>query len=210
MLKTCNYIHNQKPIIMSGKTKTLNDKLAGTFFDYSAWSFYPTKVLLSSEGGISSFSNEEEYEWAKQYANQAKQRDNNIFNAKGYNLRISEFSACLMYAEILHRQQVYEHRKKIRDTYISCGVPLLQTSIDGLDSTCYKYTILCTEEKKNKILQNIKVTGYTQDFLLSYDRDYINALKFSKEHINLPYHREMKIEEANKIGLEVSKILNQI
>jgi dTDP-4-amino-4,6-dideoxygalactose transaminase len=203
---------------------SLNGRFAGTFGDYAAWSFYPTKVLLSSEGGIAAFGackyidpTPDHHRYAQSIANQGKHRGSGVFGPVGYNLRISELSACLMVAEIENHDLVIGHRRMMLDAYVDAGIPVLQASVDGLFSSCYKYTHLAeSPERAAEIKMRLKelghpATGATYDRMLVEQGDMwvrrdLNP-SFMRRHVNLPYSRQLNSDEMMNIAEAVSTAL---
>lgn len=72
-----------------------NGKSAGTFADGGAFSFFPTKVMTTMEGGIITTNNEEEAQLARSFRNQGKRHAayGGLHYDLGSSWRISEIGA---------------------------------------------------------------------------------------------------------------------
>ena len=165
---------------------------AGALGDAAAWSFYPTKVLASSEGGIVSFRSATDFAKMRVYANQGKERGSGNFGPDGYNLRISELSACLMLAEIMHRDVVVGDRIAQARAYRDAGVRLTQP--DG--STYYKFTFLAGSKRQADAFRaGLRKAGYPESGATYRPENLPNVLfmensrRYAAQHVNLPYAR---------------------
>ena len=98
---------------------TYKGKLAGTFGELGAFSFYPTKNLgaLGDAGGI--ICNDE------QYINNIMQlrnygSDRKYYNdVVGYNNRLDEMQAAFLSVKLRHLDRMNKHRNKLADMYLA-------------------------------------------------------------------------------------------
>jgi len=204
MVEDCSHTH----------FATMNGSLAGSFGDAAAWSFYPTKVMMTAEGGIVSYRDPEMAHKAMVFSNQGKERGSGVFGEDGYNLRIGEFSAALIACEIEFMEDIIGHRRMAAEIYSEMKIPkvteksIVQTSVKGLSSTFYKHTIITDlplEEAKKKL--SGLMSGDTYHFLLSSSGLFNGALKFSSSHINLKYLRDMSEQDFAEIAKKIELVL---
>ena len=98
---------------------TYKNKLAGTFGEMGAFSFYPTKNLgaLGDAGGI--ICNDERYKnTLSQLRNYGSDRKyyNDIV---GYNNRLDEMQASFLSVKLRHLNRMNAHRNKLADLYLA-------------------------------------------------------------------------------------------
>ena len=97
---------------------TLSGKLAGTFGDAAAFSFYPTKVMTSGEGGMIVTNNENIYQRALVFRDQGKAGFlGNVHTEMGYNWRMSEVHAAIGLSQFARLNEFITARRKIAKIY---------------------------------------------------------------------------------------------
>lgn len=97
---------------------TLNGKLAGTFGDAAAFSFYPTKVMTSGEGGMIVTNDENIYQKALVFRDQGKTGFfGNVHTEMGYNWRMSEIHATIGLSQFAHLDEFISARRRIAKIY---------------------------------------------------------------------------------------------
>ncbi|MDO8519364.1 MAG: DegT/DnrJ/EryC1/StrS family aminotransferase [Deltaproteobacteria bacterium] len=123
---------------------TLNGKHAGTFGIAGAFSFYPTKVMTSGEGGVIITNDKRIFEESQLYRDQGKTSFlTNTHGKMGYNWRMSEPHAAIGLAQINRLPEILEKRAKIAKFYDESLAELktgqsLKVSQGGF-SNYYKY-----------------------------------------------------------------------
>ena len=75
----------------------VDGKFAGTFGNAGCFSFFPSKVITSGEGGMLVTNNDEIAHFARSYQNRGRDMSSNveIYNMPGRNVRMTEMSALL-------------------------------------------------------------------------------------------------------------------
>lgn len=122
---------------------TLEGRPAGSFGRAAAFSFYPTKVITSGEGGMIATSDEKIDEEARVYRDQGKAGFTSNFHTRlGSNWRMSEPHAVIGRYQLKRLPEFIAARQRIAAIYdrglASIGVsPLLMPS--GVASNYYKY-----------------------------------------------------------------------
>ena len=93
------------------------DKLAaGSIGDAGCFSFFPTKVMTTGEGGMMVTSNLESYEKAKNIRNYNKINGSEL-TPLGYNWRMSEFQAVVGLSQLMILDEILQKRIKAAKTY---------------------------------------------------------------------------------------------
>lgn len=122
-------------------------QMAGTFGQAASFSFYPTKVITSAEGGMIVTNDQHIYEEALIYRDQGKAGFLTNFHTRlGYNWRMSEPHAVIGLSQLHRLNEFVEQRRKIARIYdeglrdIEGVTPLLEP--EGCYSNYYKYIAL--------------------------------------------------------------------
>lgn len=98
---------------------SLNGHPAGSFGHAAAFSFFPTKIMTSGEGGILIVNNEEDCQQALSYRDQGKDpvcKKNIVW---GNSWRMSEAQAVIGFHQLTHLKEFVTERNKIMKKYDS-------------------------------------------------------------------------------------------
>lgn len=126
---------------------TLDGKKAGGFGDAAAFSFYPTKVMTSGEGGMITTDDEKIYKRALVFRDQGKAgASGNIHTELGYNWRMSEVHAAIGLSQFAQLEKFIENRRRIAKIYDEelkeiDGVTPIKIP-PNVESNYYKYVAL--------------------------------------------------------------------
>lgn len=129
---------------------TLYGRKAGTFGDAAAFSFYPTKLITSGEGGIIVTNDRHLYEHAQVLRDQGKAGFySNVHTELGYNWRMSEVHAAIGLTHLARLDQFITERQHIARIYdeglyqipgvVTMAIP------EGVTSNYYKYVAFLTD-----------------------------------------------------------------
>lgn len=95
--------------------------LAGTYGDFSTWSFYATKLLQCGEGGMICTSNEADAENIRCYRAYGRKISSPPFTQAasplGYNWRLTEIQAAFLNVMWGHKDEVIAERQKVATVY---------------------------------------------------------------------------------------------
>ncbi|MFC1901631.1 DegT/DnrJ/EryC1/StrS family aminotransferase, partial [Chloroflexota bacterium] len=140
----------------------LDGKFAGTFGRASGFSFYPTKVMTSGEGGMIATDDEEVYNRALVFRDQGKSGfAANLHTEIGYNWRLSEVHAVIGLYQLKRLDEFIAARRKIAMIYDQglegiSGIHQLSLP-DNSFSNYYKYiAILDKGIERKELKQNLK------------------------------------------------------
>jgi dTDP-4-amino-4,6-dideoxygalactose transaminase len=122
----------------------VDGKMAGTFGSAGCFSFYPTKVMTSGEGGMITTDNDEIAKDAGVLRDQGKESFNSSRIIKlGYNWRMPEVCAALGILQLRRLPDFIERRNKIARTYDEAfdklGLDRVVTPPNNVNNY-YKYT----------------------------------------------------------------------
>lgn len=97
---------------------TYKGKLAGTFGDFGAFSFYPTKNLgaLGDAGAVicKTAEHEQKLKQLRNYGSEKKYHNGII----GYNSRLDELQAAFLRIKLPHLEEINTHKKKLASIYM--------------------------------------------------------------------------------------------
>ena len=196
-----------------------NGRRAGTFGQVASFSFYPTKVMTSAEGGMIVTNDDRMRQEALIYRDQGKAGFlTNLHTRLGYNWRMSEPHAIIGLAQFERLEEFIAHRIHIAQIYdeglqsipwaTPLGVPL------GGRCNYYKYIVLLPpgtdRVSLKKLLRQeyeVALSGEVYDtpchlqpiFGPHHARECPVAEDVCSRHICLPISAAMSDEEANYV-----------
>lgn len=137
---------------------TLNGKMAGTFGRAAAFSFYPTKVMTSGEGGMITTDDENLCKRALVFRDQGKAGFyGNLHTELGYNWRMSEPHAILGLAQLAYLKEFISARRKIAKIYDRGLKKIKQIQLldlpKNVKSNYYKYVAFLDEKIDRSFLK---------------------------------------------------------
>lgn len=93
----------------------INNKKAGTFGDFSCFSFFESKTISAGEGGALLMSNENYLKIGRKYRHHGMDVLNNDRNVdvEGYNFKPSEFESAIIFAQLKHFKEIISRREEI-------------------------------------------------------------------------------------------------
>ena len=201
---------------------TLKGKKAGTFGDAAAFSFYPTKVMTSGEGGMITTEDEKIYERALVFRDQGKAGFyGNVHTELGYNWRMSEVHAILGLSQFARLEEFISDRRevaKIYDEELKKIDRITPVKIpDNVKSNYYKYCALLEEgidrtdfKKEVKEKYKVSLSGEVYELPCHLQPIFKEALGFNggefpvaedlcKRHVCLPVFATMTEEQAKYV-----------
>ena len=206
---------------------SLDGKMAGTFGDAGSFSFYPTKVITSGEGGMITTDQETIKQESFVYRDQGKSGfENNFHTRLGYNWRMSELHAILGRSQLRRLQEFSKARRRIAAIYDQGLVRLSGirpvTPPEGSQSNCYKYIAILEDGIDRSVLKqkmreehDVALSGevyetpcHMQPVFEPYRRgSFQNAEAFCRSHICLPVYPTMTPEEAEYVVSSLANVL---
>jgi dTDP-4-amino-4,6-dideoxygalactose transaminase len=97
---------------------SIDEKMAGTLGIAGSFSFYPTKIITTAEGGMITTNNREIYRKARILREHGKKNPNyNIHTEFGYNWRFSELHAILGLQQMRKAKKIIKERQEIARYY---------------------------------------------------------------------------------------------
>lgn len=194
---------------------TLNNKKAGTFGIAGGFSFFPTKVMTTGEGGMIVTDSKEIYDKSQLLADQAKVGGRNYHELIGYNWRMTEFQALLGITQLEHLESFIKERIRIAQIYNEGfkEIPSLKPLEipNNVRHNYYKYIVFVPKGFDRESLSqrlrkeyNVNLSGYVYELPCHlqpvFKRYWQESLPVSEDlcsrHICPPVYVAMKDEEA--------------
>jgi dTDP-4-amino-4,6-dideoxygalactose transaminase len=210
----------------------LDGKPAGSFGDIGAFSFYPTKVITTGEGGMVTTNSNEAAEKAKMLRDQGKENfSSNIIIDLGYNWRINEISAAIGIVQLRRLPEIIQKRNNIAKIYDDgfgkmSRIESLKTPPNILNNY-YKYIAVLDEEiNRDQIKEKLREKGVHcggevywpplhlqpvyQKLLRTQAGDYPNAEDVCGRMICPPMYTDMSIEDAEYVVGKFKESLEEV
>ena len=208
---------------------TLHGRFAGTFGDVGSFSFYPTKVMTSAEGGMIVSDREDIYKEASIYRDQGKASFlTNLHTRLGYNWRMSEPHAIIGHSQLGRLEEFIAARNHIARIYDEelksiAGVSPLPLP-QGCRSNYYKYLALLDQSIDRSALKKllrdeygVGLSGEVYDtpchlqpvFEQYRDGEFPVAEDICRRHICLPVYAGMTEEEALYVVSSLASALTE-
>ena len=210
-----------------------NGKSAGSLGVAAAFSFYPTKILTTGEGGMITTNDKNLYKKFLILRDHGK--ENALFNIHtelGSNWRLSEIQGLLGVQQIKKAKAIIRERIKIASMYdgLLKDVPSLRlvTIPANIQSSYYKYIVFVKKNIRNKIKKmmyerfKIVLPGEVYNYLCHSqpvfkknkkkiikkgDYNFKNAKKVSSEQLCLPLYPGLKKNEIKYVVDSLIKVL---
>lgn len=208
----------------------LDKKSAGSFGNAGCFSFYPTKVITTGEGGMITTDSSSVAEEAAVLRDQGKESFNsNIIVEVGYNWRMNEISAAIGLTQLNRLQEFIKRRNEIADYYdkeLSKTRELKPLEVpNNALSNYYKYVAFLSpeisrEDFKQKLREKgVKLSGEVywpplhmqpvyKRLLKVKEGDFPVAEKACKRIVCLPIYSQMTVNEAKYVIEKVKEVLS--
>jgi len=210
-----------------------NGQVAGSFGHVGCFSFYPTKVMTSGEGGMLTTNDDKVASYARSL--QHRGRDMNVgieqYNLPGRNIRMTEMTALLGRVQLSHLKEYLDTRQRIAKIYKSelqddNRVQLIIP--DDMSASSYWKVPILLNSKKNRRIVTEKMK---KEFGISLDWAYQPALHlqpvfrglygtkpgdlpksedFLSRHICLPCHPQMTENDTRYVICSLKEILDSL
>jgi dTDP-4-amino-4,6-dideoxygalactose transaminase len=202
-------------------------RAAGAFGVAAAFSFYPTKVITSGEGGMIVTDDDRIHEEALVYRDQGKAGFYaNVHTRLGYNWRMSELHAILGLTQLRRLPQFIEARRSIAHLYDQAlaADPVLSPVLEvpGARGNYYKYVVLTPPSVDRTALKKrlreeygVPLSGevyelpcHKQPIFASLPAgSFPGAEQTCATHICLPMSPHMSLDEAEYVVASLRRAL---
>lgn len=207
----------------------LDHRPAGSFGNAGCFSFYPTKVMTTGEGGMITTDSNLIAQKAVILRDQGKESfSSNIIVEVGYNWRMTEISAVIGLTQLRRLAEFTKRRNQIAHYYDKAlarisGIKPLQIPKNAF-SNYYKYVaFLEPEVSKDKFKQKLREKGVKlsgevywpplhmepiyKRLLQVKEGDFPHAEEACKRMVCLPIYSQMTMDEAKYVTEQIKAIL---
>jgi len=205
---------------------TLKGKKAGSFGTLGVFSFYPDKIMASSDGGIITTNNKNLYEKIVLLRNVGRITSGRWdFKLIGYNYRMNEIQAILADEQLHYLQKMLKMRKKIAATYDSklSSIKNLkkQKIFPYIKSSYYAYVMRLMKGDLKILRKKLSKVGIetSQMFTSIYNtKPYIELFgkrkglcpiseKLDNQTFTIPLHPGLSDDEVDYVIKNIKKIV---
>jgi perosamine synthetase len=206
------------------------NQYAGTIGDAGCFSFFPSKVMTSGEGGMLITNNDRIANFARSFQNRGRDMTSGTetYNIPGRNVRITEMSALLGRIQLQKLDQFLVKRREIATIYKN-ELAVLNKKINILipddinSSSFWKVPIILNKNiDRNALTKDLNLLGITVDWAynppLHLQPVFIDLYKthggqlpitedLSSRHICLPCHPGMTEDDAFHVTNSIKILL---
>jgi dTDP-4-amino-4,6-dideoxygalactose transaminase len=183
------------------------DGKAGSFGNAGWFSFYPTKNMTTSEGGIITTNDEKTANLCKvlRAHGMTAQYQHTEF---GYNYRMTDISAAIGRVQLTKLDQFNSRRREIADKYNALLSKYVKVPENRRGHVFHQYTILCNQRDELKEHLSQKGVGsgiYYPTLLYNYapmsefEADCPNAKRLTELSLSLPVHPGLSDSDVSKV-----------
>ena len=209
----------------------IKDKKIGSCGDIGCFSFYANKIISSGEGGMCITDSIDLSERIAYYKNQTFLPDQNktfLHEDIGFNYRLSDLSAAVLYAQLLEIDTILEKRNMIEEAYKTfleniftfpsaredCTKVNWMTIVSAPVETSKQRDELCLRLQKKGVPTRIAFPSLDEQPCLEQFRDKIlfpirNAKNISKKLFYLPTYTALSLTEVEQISQKVISAYEQ-
>lgn len=211
---------------------TINKRPAGSLGDAGCFSFYPTKVMTTGEGGMITTNNDGIAEKARILRDQGKENFNsNIIIELGYNWRLPEINAAIGITQLKRMPEIIEKRNRIANYYDGeleeiSGITPRKTPQD-IRNNYYKYVVFLEQGMdRDKLKEELRAKGVRcsgevywpplhlqpiyKQLLGVHKGDFPLAEDACQRMICLPLYAQMTIEDAQYVIKKLKETLSEM
>ena len=180
---------------------------AGSFGNAGWFSFYPTKNMTTSEGGIITTNSEELSSHCKvlrAHGMTAQYQHTEL----GYNYRMTDISAAIGRVQLTKLDKFNSRRREIADKYNASLSKYVKVPENRRGHVFHQYTILCNQRDELKEHLSQKGVGsgiYYPTLLYNYapmsefEADCPNAKRLTELSLSLPVHPGLSDSDVSKV-----------
>lgn len=214
-----------------GPGAVLNSMAMGTFGDVACFSFYPTKIITSGEGGMLVTNNDEVAAFARSM--QARGRDVSCADERyirvGRNIRMTEFSALLGQLQLNRIDEFLFRRRQIASIYKSYlegrSDIYLPVPEDNIQSSYWKFPVVLNRRSDRQMfIRELHALGISADasyqpplHLQPIFRQKFNCIegvlpiteRVLDSHLCLPCHPRLSDDDAEYVATSFRDLLDK-
>jgi perosamine synthetase len=190
-----------------------NNKYTGSESEFSTLSFFGNKNITSGEGGALITNNGDDYSYLDSVRCQGNTNDKFIFDKLGYNYRMTNIEAALLYGQLLFLDEIIELKQIVFDIYneIFKDVDWIEIQKTDINTTQpnWMFGVKFSGNQLQKIKQRLFENGVENRSMfppINYHKHYnnlecvtTNAKNIHESCLILPSYPELTKQEIYKI-----------
>lgn len=199
-------------------------KYSGTESLSSSISFFGNKTITSGEGGCFLTNDDEVFDFINNIRNQGQSNEKFIHNNLGYNYRMTNIEAALLYGQLMFVDEIIDRKLMIFERYrknlSSCDEIIFQKIEENTQHSNWMFSIKLkdfSQEKKDKLKLSLyenkietrpmfyEITKHTH--LSHIDCDTTNAKILNSQIIILPSYPELTFSQVDYICDNIKSFL---
>jgi len=204
----------------------IKDKMVGSIGDMACFSFYPTKNMTTSEGGMITTNNSQMADMARILrAHGEKERYQHV--VLGYNFRMTDISASIGLVQ-LKKLDGFNKKRIENAEYLTEHI----NEISGIEPpyispevkhVFHQYTVRVKEGKRDNLMEYLNQEGvgtgihypipiYKQKLYqdMGYDDNCPETENAASEVLSIPVHPDLSIEELEKIVISLEAASDKV
>ena len=211
---------------------TFGNQYAGSLGDVGCFSFFPSKIITSAEGGMLTTNDEKIAHFARSHQNRGRDMDKaeELYLLPGRNIRLSEFNALIGRCQLKHLVEYVQLRRILAKIYYemlsACSSILLVNPSVLETSSFWKFPILfSTSALRNKVREELSRNGIDSDsayspplhlqpvmqkLFSSQPGDLPYSEDILSRHLCLPVHPRMNTDDIQRVACIIIDCCNQL
>jgi UDP-4-amino-4,6-dideoxy-N-acetyl-beta-L-altrosamine transaminase len=206
------------------------------YSDITVFSFHPTKIITTIEGGMACTNNKNVYDRLKSLREHGIERKKFLYKKKyflnyqqnsiGYNYRMNDIQATLGISQLSRIKLFYKKRLAIKNFYIKklrnklvtlpsykkhiiSSYHLFVIRIKSIKNI-FKRDLIFKKLRKKNINVNIHyIPIHFHEFYRKFfiNKNFVESEKYYSEALSLPIHPDLKTKEIKIVVKEINKFL---
>ena len=185
-----------------------NGERVGGYGDCGVFSFYPTKIMTTGEGGMVTTNSKDIADRLKLIRNHGKMGIGYDYQNFGYNYRMTDMEAAIGIVQLSKVNRFITIRNSIADTYNFYLEEFINIPVP--DKKCMHVYNNYTFRVKNRdmFIRNMSANGIVARVYYPEPLAPLpNALKISKEIVSIPMRPDMTNDEISHIIVNITEVL---
>lgn len=204
------------------------NKHVGTFGDFGSFSLHPRKAISSGEGGVLITNNQALDNKVKILRNHGVEMIDGkmVFSEFGYNCRMTDFQAALVYSQLNRLQGIIEYKNELSNIYngvLNSEKLRLPKVPTYTTHTWQTYHVITTTEKvRDELIVKLKehnigtnygaqciphMNVYKRKYNINCEELFPNAMKAYTCGLALPIYETLTQEQINYISKTVNTLI---
>ena len=183
-------------------------KKVGNFGDCGTFSFYPTKIITTGEGGMVTTNSKKIYDVLRLFRNHGMTGSEYDYRIVGYNYRMTDMEAAIGLVQLYKIENFIRVRKDIASSYDFYLEDILITPKQEIRGRHVFNNYSSCVKNRDMFIKNLRANGI--DARVYYPEslaDLPNANKIAKSIVSIPIRPNMTTEEVTHIVENIRTVI---